>query len=148
MYVTADSMPEYIRENRAYLVATSAPSQPSSGSTSPVRLPSALSSLDSLELVPGALDSSPPSTVGKNTARSQLRLHCRICNRDPCEDMTATICGHIFCKKFVLYLAYSMQSLTSLLCSCITQAVVSNSECPVCKNATLLYCLFRLDLSV
>ncbi|KAI6121212.1 hypothetical protein F5141DRAFT_973116, partial [Pisolithus sp. B1] len=57
-----------------------------------------------------------------------LRLHCRICSRDPCEDMTATICGHLFCKR------------------CITQAIVAKSECPVCKSATLLYCLFRLDL--
>lgn len=31
---------------------------------------------------------------------------------------------------------------------CITQAVVAKSECPVCKSATLLYCLFKLDLSV
>ncbi|KAI6021058.1 hypothetical protein EDC04DRAFT_387320 [Pisolithus marmoratus] len=126
VYVTVDSIAEYVRENRAYLVATSAPSAPST-TTSPLRLPSALSSLDSVELAPRVSDASTPSTV--TPSRNEIHLHCRVCNRDPCEDMTATICGHIFCN------------------SCITQAVVSKSECPVCKSATLLYCLFRLDLT-
>lgn len=127
VYVTVDSIPEYARENRAYLVATSAPSVPSSAATSPLRLPSALSSLDSVELLPQISDASTPSTV--TPSGNEIRLHCRICGRNPCENMTATICGHIFCN------------------SCITRAVVSKSECPVCKGATLLYCLFRLDLT-
>ncbi|KAF9226369.1 hypothetical protein BS17DRAFT_543724 [Gyrodon lividus] len=63
-----------------------------------------------------------------STSTDTYRLHCRICQQDPCEDMTATICGHIFCKK------------------CITQAVVANSECPVCKSVTLLYYLFKLQV--
>lgn len=29
---------------------------------------------------------------------SPHRLHCRICNLDPCNNITATICGHIFCN--------------------------------------------------
>ncbi|KAF8833556.1 hypothetical protein BDN67DRAFT_1072912 [Paxillus ammoniavirescens] len=70
------------------------------------------------------------NVAGPSTSTTTQRLHCRICLRDPCEEMTATICGHIFCKR------------------CITQAVVAKSECPVCKSAILLYCLFRLDLSV
>ena len=31
---------------------------------------------------------------------------------------------------------------------CITQRVMSTSRCPVCDNALLLYCLFKLDLQV
>ncbi|KIJ61397.1 hypothetical protein HYDPIDRAFT_42622 [Hydnomerulius pinastri MD-312] len=129
VFISADGIPDYVRENRAYLVATSAAS-PSPG-RSPILLPSS-SSLESLEL----LQEPPNDTVqsvdsaGSTTSTVTYRHHCRICQRDPCEDMTATICGHIFCKK------------------CVTQAVVAKSECPVCHSATLLYCLFKLDLSV
>lgn len=28
---------------------------------------------------------------------------------------------------------------------CITDAVIRDSRCPVCRNAVLLYCLFRID---
>ncbi|KAF9003372.1 hypothetical protein BDQ17DRAFT_1305722 [Cyathus striatus] len=55
-------------------------------------------------------------------------LHCRHCKRETCKDITATMCGHIFCYD------------------CITEQVVKNSRCPVCATPTLLYCLFRLDL--
>ncbi|KIK81504.1 hypothetical protein PAXRUDRAFT_832802 [Paxillus rubicundulus Ve08.2h10] len=101
VHVSAEGIPAHVRENRAYLVATSAPS--------------------------GYLTT---TVAGPSTSTTTQRLHCRICLRDPCEDVTATICGHIFCKR------------------CITQAVVAKSECPVCGSATLLYCLFKLDLSV
>ncbi|KAE9396445.1 hypothetical protein BT96DRAFT_996700 [Gymnopus androsaceus JB14] len=56
-------------------------------------------------------------------------FHCRLCLSDPCADITATICGHIFCS------------------SCITESVLISPRCPVCKSAILLYCLFKLDLS-
>jgi len=133
VFVSADEIPDYIRENRALLVATSAGS-PSSGRT-PLRLPSS-SSLESLEMIGrsaeagSTLTSDAAALQPPHAGSSTQRLHCRICMRDPCEDMTATICGHLFCKR------------------CITQAVVAKSECPVCKSATLLYCLFKLDLSV
>lgn len=29
-------------------------------------------------------------------------LHCRICPRESCEDLTATMCGHIFCNRYAL----------------------------------------------
>ncbi|KAF8546208.1 hypothetical protein OG21DRAFT_1210476 [Imleria badia] len=128
VFVSADGIPDYIRENRAILVATSAGS-PSSGRT-PLRLPSS-SSLESLDVTESQIDERGSTLDAAATGHGvTLRLHCRICRRDPCEDMTATICGHVFCKR------------------CITQAVVAKSECPVCKSATLLYCLFKLDLSV
>ncbi|KAF8136921.1 hypothetical protein EV363DRAFT_642341 [Boletus edulis] len=121
VFVSVDGIPEYIRDNRAILVATSA------GSPLRVSSSSLVVSLDTSGST-GAREtrvSTPPKT-GTGT----YRLHCRICLVDPCEDMTATICGHLFCKR------------------CITQAVVGKSECPVCGSATLLYCLFKLDLSV
>src|SRR5262245_38804854 len=30
------------------------------------------------------------------------RLHCRRCHANPCKDLTATMCGHIFCNRCVL----------------------------------------------
>ncbi|KIM42146.1 hypothetical protein M413DRAFT_128042 [Hebeloma cylindrosporum] len=56
-------------------------------------------------------------------------LHCRVCLADSCDDITASMCGHIFCNR------------------CITDAVIKTSRCPVCMTPTLLYCLFRLDLA-
>ncbi|KAF8838954.1 hypothetical protein BDN67DRAFT_825710 [Paxillus ammoniavirescens] len=109
VHVSAEGIPEHVRENRAYLVATSAAPDPPCDSR---------------------LDTTTTTAAGPSTSTITQRLHCRICRRDPCEEMTATICGHIFCKR------------------CITQAVVAKSECPVCKSATLLYCLFKLDLSI
>ncbi|KAG9311707.1 hypothetical protein JVU11DRAFT_7945 [Chiua virens] len=130
VFVSADGIPDYIRENGAVLVATSAGS-PSSGRT-PLRLPST-SSLESLDMVQRIrrvqAQCEERSTSVGSAARPTHSLHCRICFKDPCEEMTATICGHVFCKR------------------CITQAIVAKSECPVCKSATLLYCLFKLDLS-
>lgn len=100
VFVTAESVPEYLRENRAYLVATSAPSRPSSAASSYIRLPSVTTSLDSMppqedpDLVEASLADAP--TNGSS------RLHCRICLRDPCEDLTATMCGHVFCNRSVV----------------------------------------------
>ncbi|KIJ14569.1 hypothetical protein PAXINDRAFT_169719 [Paxillus involutus ATCC 200175] len=97
---------------------------------SPVRLPSS-TPLEPQELVQHLSNGVTPSVVIAEPSISTIahRLHCRICRRDPCDDMMATICGHIFCKK------------------CITQAVIAKPECPVCKSATLLYCLFKFDLT-
>ncbi|TFK28559.1 hypothetical protein FA15DRAFT_43299 [Coprinopsis marcescibilis] len=55
-------------------------------------------------------------------------LHCRECKAETCEDITATMCGHVFCNR------------------CIVNAVIKTSRCPLCSTPTLLYCLFRLDL--
>ncbi|OJA12943.1 hypothetical protein AZE42_10232, partial [Rhizopogon vesiculosus] len=126
VFVSAESIPEYLRENHAYLVATSAPSRPSSAASSYIRLPS-VASLDSIlpqeepDLLEASLAGSPPTN-------GPSRLHCRICLQDPCDDLTATMCGHVFCNR------------------CIIDAVMTRSACPVCNAPTLLYCLFRLDI--
>ncbi|KIK95512.1 hypothetical protein PAXRUDRAFT_826925 [Paxillus rubicundulus Ve08.2h10] len=97
--------------------------------SSPVRLPSPLH-LEPQELAQHlSNDATPSMGIAEPSVTIAHRLHCRICQRDPCDDMTATICGHIFCKK------------------CITQAVITKPECPVCKSATLIYCLFKFDLT-
>ena len=94
VFVSAEGIPEYIRDNRAVLVATSAGS------------PSSSSSLDMESLMAAGARASRVSSAegarsGTGTRDVAYRLHCRICLRDPCEDMTATICGHLFCKRCV-----------------------------------------------
>jgi len=66
------------------------------------------------------------------TASTPLSLQCRMCDAPPTIGTrpTVTMCGHLFCSE------------------CITRHVVSTSRCPVCDNALLLYCLFKLDLPV
>ncbi|KAG7446978.1 uncharacterized protein BT62DRAFT_95584 [Guyanagaster necrorhizus] len=78
---------------------------------------------------PGGSYSLPDSSVSSVSGSSRLRLHCRLCGINPCQNITATMCGHIFCYD------------------CIVHAVISTSACPVCNNPTLLYCLFKLDLA-
>lgn len=34
---------------------------------------------------------------------TSLRLHCRLCACEPCVDLTATMCGHVFCYKCIHY---------------------------------------------
>ncbi|KAL1706518.1 hypothetical protein EV121DRAFT_201306 [Schizophyllum commune] len=55
-------------------------------------------------------------------------LKCRLCARNPCEEPTVTMCGHIFCNK------------------CIVDAIISGSSCPLCSAPQLLYCIFKLRL--
>lgn len=104
VFVSADSIPEYVRENRAYLVATSAPSQPSSATSSCVHLPSVVTSSDSLPLQQDQNDRAEVPLADSPSTNGQSPLHCRVCLRDPCDDATATMCGHIFCNRFVVRL--------------------------------------------
>lgn len=47
-----------------------------------------------------AVAGGPNSTfIAASTA--SLRLHCRLCACEPCVDLTATMCGHVFCYKCV-----------------------------------------------
>lgn len=74
-------------------------------------------------------------------------LHCRICRKDPCIDTTATMCGHIFCSRYSHLDEYNCYASVLICVRCITDEIVSTSKCPVCSTTTLLYCLFRIDLS-
>jgi len=66
------------------------------------------------------------------TTSTPLSMQCRICDAPPTVGTrpTVTMCGHLFCSE------------------CITRHVMSTSRCPVCDNALLLYCLFKLDPQV
>ena len=78
-----------------------------------------------------------------------LFLQCRVCGAPPTTNTgpTVTMCGHLFCSEYVLRIP-APRKLYSLRIRCITQCVMSTSRCPVCDNALLLYCLFKLDLPV
>ena len=82
-------------------------------------------------------------------APTLLSLQCRMCGAPPTTNTrpTATICGHLFCSEYVLRIP-APRKLYSLCIRCITQRVMSTPRCPVCDNALLLYCLFKLDLPV
>ncbi|PFH50531.1 hypothetical protein AMATHDRAFT_47854 [Amanita thiersii Skay4041] len=56
-------------------------------------------------------------------------LHCRQCGADPCEIITITNCGHLFCYW------------------CITGYIIRHASCPVCHKALWLYCAHPLDYS-
>jgi hypothetical protein len=42
-----------------------------------------------------------PERSGTPPAIPYPLLHCRLCHSDPCVDLTASMCGHIFCYKYV-----------------------------------------------
>ncbi|KAH7907550.1 hypothetical protein BJ138DRAFT_485650 [Hygrophoropsis aurantiaca] len=127
--VSADAIPRYVRDNRAYLVATSArtrsrsQSRSRSGTSTPLLLSSVASSIESLPL-PTQQMARVAVDPSSDCAPS---FHCRICHKDPCDDLTATMCGHLFCNR------------------CITGEIMAKSACPVCQKPTLLYCLFKID---
>lgn len=50
---------------------------------------------ESIVLVPESKPDLPPPSQ---------RLHCRMCRSEPCVDLTATMCGHVFCYKCVTLL--------------------------------------------
>ncbi|KAH9900829.1 hypothetical protein C8Q73DRAFT_220477 [Cubamyces lactineus] len=60
------------------------------------------------------------------TRASSLSWHCRSCQRDPCVDPVATVCGHVFCQ------------------SCLIRELGCHGACPVCKKTFLL----KLDVGV
>jgi hypothetical protein len=66
--------------------------------------------------------------VATSTAVKSI-FYCRMCGADPCLEITATGCGHIFCNQ------------------CIIEEVRENARCPVCNAAVLLFALLKLDVS-
>jgi Zinc finger, C3HC4 type (RING finger) len=81
----------------------------------------------------------PPSSISPSVARAQRAItksgafrspfYCRVCQTDPCREITATVCGHLFCN------------------ACIMEEVRENARCPVCNAAVLLFALLKLDIS-
>ncbi|KAF7761446.1 hypothetical protein Agabi119p4_9438 [Agaricus bisporus var. burnettii] len=86
----------------------------------------------SLGVTPNLSINSTAASEGIGSAGSSSSLpslQCRACRRETPDDITATMCGHVFCNR------------------CIVDAVIKTSRCPFCSTPTLLYCLFRLDLT-
>ena len=105
---------------------------------------------DAWDKLGGLLEPSTGINVAQAvTTPKPLSLQCRMCGAPPTANTrpTATICGHLFCSEYVLRIP-APQKLYSLHIRCIAQHVMSTSRCPVCNNALLLYCLFKLDLPV
>lgn len=92
-------------------------------------------SLADVHVTPAVIDSTP------------LSLQCRICDAPPTVGTrpTVTMCGHLFCSEYVLRIP-ATRTLGSLYTRCITRRLMSTSRCPVCDDALLLHCLFKLDL--
>jgi hypothetical protein len=53
-----------------------------------------------------------PTHYGGGPSKQVTRMHCRLCERDPCETPVATMCGHVFCKRYVLVEASWARLLT------------------------------------
>ncbi|TFY51118.1 hypothetical protein EVG20_g11159 [Dentipellis fragilis] len=96
-----------------------------------------------------AVAQSPPKEV---VPVPRVSFHCRICQVDPCQDITATVCGHLFCNRYecVFLLQSPKHPLTPAMnaVSCITEEVRRNARCPMCQAVILLFTLLRLDASV
>ncbi|TFY68475.1 hypothetical protein EVG20_g3548 [Dentipellis fragilis] len=48
------------------------------------------------------IDRSAPQNSGErhdDESRRTTHIYCRLCRLDPCEDATATMCGHVFCNR-------------------------------------------------
>ncbi|KAI0064891.1 hypothetical protein BV25DRAFT_1989632 [Artomyces pyxidatus] len=82
---------------------------------------------------PASSACTPPKMRGGSAADSPVaatsKFYCRICRADPCRNITATVCGHVFCY------------------GCIVEELKRSASCPVCKSAVLLFTLLRLDLN-
>ncbi|KAI0305154.1 hypothetical protein B0F90DRAFT_1701764 [Multifurca ochricompacta] len=81
----------------------------------------------------------PSPTISSSMARAQRSVsslgavrssfYCRVCQVDPCHEITATVCGHVFCN------------------TCIVEEVRENGRCPVCNAMVLLFALLKLEVS-
>lgn len=91
-------------------------------------VPSPVESLRPLVSPSHAQINETDSANGETSVQS-LSFHCRVCRADPCRDVTATACGHIFCYD------------------CIAEEVRTTARCPVCDAALMLFSLLKLDVS-
>jgi Zinc finger, C3HC4 type (RING finger) len=88
-----------------------------------------LAAADHRRFLPGSSISPSVSRAQRAAAGHRSSFYCRICRADPCHDITATACGHVFCN------------------ACIVEEVRENARCPVCNAAVLLFAMLKLDLS-
>ncbi|KAI9458852.1 hypothetical protein BJY52DRAFT_1267523 [Lactarius psammicola] len=88
---------------------------------------------DGRRFLPGSAGISPTFARAQRAAAAtpdaRSSFYCRACQVDPCREITATACGHVFCN------------------ACIVEEVRENARCPVCNAAVLLFALLRLDVS-
>ena len=91
---------------------------------------------DGRRFLPGSSGISPTFARAQRAAAATTTIpearpsfYCRICQVDPCREITATACGHVFCNE------------------CIVEEVRENARCPVCNAAVLLFALLKLDVS-
>ncbi|PCH44269.1 hypothetical protein WOLCODRAFT_18819 [Wolfiporia cocos MD-104 SS10] len=71
------------------------------------------------DATPNATTQTPQSMPTTLPPSKAISWHCRICLRDPCDQPTATMCGHLFCHR------------------CIIEQLSENLQCPVCKKVRL-----------
>jgi hypothetical protein len=88
---------------------------------------------DGRRFLPGSSGISPTFARAERAAAATIPearspFHCRVCQVDPCREITATACGHVFCN------------------TCIVEEVRENARCPVCNAAVLLFALLKLDV--
>ena len=84
---------------------------------------------DHRRFLPGSSVSPSVSRAQRAAASYKSSFYCRICQTDPCHDITATACGHVFCN------------------ACILEEVRENARCPVCSAAVLLFAMLKLDIT-
>jgi len=88
---------------------------------------------DGRRFLPGSASISPTYARAQRAAAAipdvRSYFYCRVCQVDPCREITVTACGHVFCN------------------ACIVEEVRENARCPVCNAAVLLFALLKLDLS-
>ena len=120
---------------------TPSPRTPSMPSVSPAETQAFALAARSGVSLPHAADRRflPGSSVSPSVSRAQRAVamstdigsffYCRICLTDPCQEITATACGHIFCN------------------ACIVEEVRENARCPVCCAVVLLFAMLKLDVS-
>ncbi|KAI6104331.1 hypothetical protein F5141DRAFT_182723 [Pisolithus sp. B1] len=87
------------------------------------------SSLKRKRFTNGKLNHSSAPINGKTFKLPAPSYHCRVCLKDSCDEPTTTTCGHLFCYE------------------CISNSIMDDPHCPECNAPTLLYCLFRMNLS-
>lgn len=65
--------------------------------------PTVISRGDHLEAVPLSATRSNRSTTSTSVGVGlhPKPLHCRVCLADTCDDITASMCGHLFCNRYV-----------------------------------------------